>query len=137
MSLEQRLETMHTESLVPHTVTPASQKVVVVNGSPEILELLETVLDAGRYDMVFVEASQHAYSRIKHVQPDLVILCVDLGELDGFHLLSMLKLDAETRHIPIVTYTGGPLPAGDEDDEEDQAAEDEFPSVTRQPMTMN
>ena len=91
---------MHTESFVPHAAVPEPQKVVVVNGSPEILELLETVLDAGRYDMVFVEASQHAYSRIKHVQPDLVILCVDLGELDGFHLLSMLKLDAETRHIP-------------------------------------
>lgn len=128
---------MHTESLVSHAAVPEPQKVVVVNGSPEILELLETVLDAGRYDMVFVEASRHAYSRIKHVQPDLVILCVDLGELDGFHLLSMLKLDAETRHIPIVTYTGGPLPSGEEDDEEDQAAEDEFPSVTRQPMTMN
>jgi len=128
---------MHTESFVPHAVAPAPQKVVVVNGSPEILELLETVLDAGRYDMVFVEASQHAYSRIKHVQPDLVILCVDLGELDGFHLLSMLKLDAETRHIPVVTYTGGPLPSGDEDEDEDQTADDDFPSVTRQPMTMN
>ncbi len=128
---------MHTESLVSHAAVPAPQKVVVVNGSPEILELLETVLDAGRYDMVFVEASRHAYSRIKHVQPDLVILCVDLWELDGFHLLSMLKLDSETRHIPIVTYTGGRLPAGDEDEDDDQAADDEFPSVTRQPMTMN
>jgi len=32
-----------------------TQKVVIVNGSPEILELLENVLDAGRYDIVFVE----------------------------------------------------------------------------------
>ena len=128
---------MHTESFAPHAATPESQKVVVVNGSPEILELLETVLDAGRYDMVFVEASRHAYTRIKHVQPDLVILCVDLGELDGFHLLSMLKLDSETRHIPIVTYTGGELPSGDEEEDEDQTADDDFPSVTRQPMTMN
>ena len=53
---------MHTESLVSHAAVPGTQKVVVVNGSPEIIELLETVLDAGRYDMVFVEASQHAYS---------------------------------------------------------------------------
>jgi len=128
---------MHTESLVSHAAVPGTQKVVVVNGSPEILELLETVLDAGRYDMVFVEASQHAYSRIKHVQPDLVILCVDLGELDGFHLLSMLKLDSDTRRIPIVTYTGEPLPPGDDDEDDDQTADDDFPSVSRQPMTMN
>ena len=28
---------------------------VIVNGSAEMLELLETVLDAGHYDVVFVE----------------------------------------------------------------------------------
>ena len=35
------------------------QKVVVVNGNTEVLGMLETVLDAGRYDMVFVESSDH------------------------------------------------------------------------------
>lgn len=82
-----------------------AQKVVIVDGSPEILELLETVLDAGRYDVVFVESSQHAYSQIKRVQPNLVILCVRIDDADGFQVLSMLKLDEETRAIPILTYT--------------------------------
>ena len=83
----------------------ALQKVVVVNGSPEILEMLETVLDAGRYDMVFVESSGRAYSRVRHVQPDLVIVCMRIDDVEVFQLLSMLKLDAETRRIPVVTYT--------------------------------
>ena len=81
------------------------QKVVVINGNTEVLGMLETVLDAGRYDMVFVESSDHAYSQIKKVQPNLVILCTRIDELDGFQLLTMLKLDAETRDIPILTYT--------------------------------
>ena len=72
----------------------ATQKVVIVNGSAEILELLETVLDAGHYDVVFVESSQHAYSQIKRVQPNLVILCVRIDDAEGFQVLSMLKLDA-------------------------------------------
>lgn len=83
----------------------AAQKVVIVNGSPEILELLETALDAGHYDVVFVESSQHAYSQIKRVRPNLVILCVHMEDLDGFQVLSMLKLDPETRGIPVLTYT--------------------------------
>ena len=87
------------------TATTAAQKVVIVNGSPEILELLETALDAGHYDVVFVESSQHAYSQIKRVRPNLVILCVHIEDLDGFQVLSMLKLDPETRGIPILTYT--------------------------------
>jgi len=82
-----------------------AQKVVIVNGSAEILEVLETVLDAGHYDVVFVESSEHAYSQIKRVQPNLVILCVRIDDADGFQVLSMLKLDDDTRSIPVLTYT--------------------------------
>jgi PleD family two-component response regulator len=83
----------------------SSQKVVIVNGSTEMLELLETVLDGGRYDVVFVESNEHAYSQIKRVQPHLVILCVRIEDPEGFQVLSMLKLDEETRGIPVLTYT--------------------------------
>lgn len=89
----------------PTAVRVATQKVVIINGSPEILELLETVLDAGHYDIIFVESSEHAYSQIKRVKPDLVILCVSMSDGDGLQVLSMLKLDEETRSLPIVTYT--------------------------------
>ena len=85
--------------------TSAAQKVVIVNGTSEMLDLLETVLDAGHYDVVFVESSQHAYSQIKRVQPNLVVLCVRIDDADGFQVLSMLKLDEETRQIPVLTYT--------------------------------
>src|SRR6266704_1542683 len=89
----------------PAAAATTAQKVVIVNGSPEMLEMLETVLDAGHYDVVFVESSEHAYSQIKRVQPNLVILCVRIDDADGFQVLSMLKLDAGTRDIPILTYT--------------------------------
>jgi CheY-like chemotaxis protein len=81
------------------------QKVVVVNGNTEVLGMLETVLDAGRYDMVFVESGDRAYSQIKKVLPNLVILCTRIDELHGFQLLTMLKLDPDTRDVPVLTYT--------------------------------
>jgi PleD family two-component response regulator len=83
----------------------AAQKVVIVNGTVDILELLETALEAGHYDVVFVESNRHAYSQIKRVRPDLVILCVAIDDLDGFQVLSMLKMDEDTRTIPVLTYT--------------------------------
>ena len=85
-------------------VTPV-QKVVVVNGNTEVLGMLESVLDAGRYDMVFVESGEHAYSQIKKVLPNLVILCTRIERLEGFQLLTMLKLDPQTRDIPVLTCT--------------------------------
>lgn len=108
------------------TVAAPVHKVVVVNGNSDVLGMLESVLDAGRYDMVFVESGTRAYSQIRKVLPNLVILCTRIEELDGFQLLTMLKLDPETRHIPVLTYTtefeGQELesslsPVGDDDDQ--------------------
>jgi len=126
------MQMMQTPRRSPET---SLQKVVVVNGSPEILEMLETVLDAGRYDMVFVESSARAYSRVRHVQPDLVIVCMRIDDVEVFQLLSMLKLDAETRRIPVVTYTTN-LEADGEEPENDVVEEDEFP-IARPTMPMN
>jgi PleD family two-component response regulator len=110
------------ESAAPH---PAMQKVVIVNGSTDMLALLETVLAAGHYDVVFVESSEHAYSHIKRVQPNLVILCMSLEDHDGFQVLSMLKLDNETRRIPVLTYAT---------EFEGQEVEEEFPETSEMEM---
>lgn len=82
-------------------------KVVIVNGSPGILDMLDTALNAGQYSVVFVESTEHAYSQVKRVQPNLVILCVRMDEHEGFHVLSMLKLDGDTRNIPVLTFATG------------------------------
>lgn len=98
-----------------------TQKVLIVNGSSDVLEALEPVLDAGNYDVVFVESSAHAYSQIKRVRPDLVILCVEIDDAEGLNVLSMLKLDADTRDIPVVTYTSAGPDESADDHEESEA----------------
>ena len=124
-----------TESLRSRPDTTVAQKVVIVNGSAEILELLETVLDAGHYDVVFVESSAHAYSQIKRVQPNLVILCVHIDAPESFQVLSMLKLDAETRDIPVLTYTTEQ--EGDDSDEEIAEPSDGAIFAPKPAMRMN
>jgi CheY-like chemotaxis protein len=96
---------MNTSEVTLTRATRPVQKVVVVNGAPDVLELLESVLDGGRYDLLFADASSHAYSLIAREQPHLVVLCTTIDRADGFQLLSMLKLDHRTRDIPVVTYT--------------------------------
>jgi PleD family two-component response regulator len=115
---------------LPHAATATiAQKVVIVNGSPEMLDLLETVLDAGHYDVVFVESSEHAYSQIKRVQPNLAIICVSLDEADGFQVLSMLKLDEETRGIPVLTYMSEHGHDELEEENADPSDEELFPAA--------
>ena len=94
-----------TDVRVPTTVRHTSQQVVVVSKQSQLNGLLETVLDAGQYDVVFVESTEHAYSHIKRLTPRLIIVCLDIDDMDGFQVLSMLKLDADTKDIPVVTCT--------------------------------
>ena len=94
-----------TNASTPMTVRSTSQQVVVVSKQSQLNGLLETVLDAGQYDVVFVESTEHAYSHIKRLTPHLIIVCLDIDDLDGFQVLSMLKLDDETKAIPVVTCT--------------------------------
>jgi DNA-binding response OmpR family regulator len=99
------------DARTPITVRSTSQQVVVVSKQSQLNGLLETVLDAGQYDVVFVESTEHAYSHIKRLTPHLIIVCLDIDDLDGFQVLSMLKLDNETKGIPLVTCT---MPQDDE-----------------------
>jgi CheY-like chemotaxis protein len=102
------------------TSATGTQKVAIINGNPEILALVENVLSAGHYDIVFVESVAHAYSHIKRVQPNLVILCVHFDNMDGLQVLSMLKLDEETRGIPVLTYTAGYEAQESEEEQEEE-----------------
>ena len=102
----------------------ATQKVVVVNGSHELLKRLELLLDAGHYDIVFAADLERAYSEVKKVRPDLVILCLALDDPMAFQVLSMLKLDPDTARIPMLTCTTED-PLGQPADE----PEDEGPDV--------
>jgi CheY-like chemotaxis protein len=97
-------------------LTQTVQNVVIVNGNAAILDMVEMALDAGHYDVVFVENSRHAYSQIKRVLPNLVILCLQVDDMDGFQVLSMLKLDEDTKSIPVLTYTTQVESSGDQEE---------------------
>jgi CheY-like chemotaxis protein len=92
--------------------------------------------------MVFVASNAEAYSQIKREQPNLVVLCLQSNHVEGFQVLSMLKLDEATRRIPVVTVSTeaqdpGDVPelAQDGEDDGDEAPEGFF--ARRAPVTMN
>jgi PleD family two-component response regulator len=80
------------------------QKVVVVDGGIEMLGGLEAMLHAQRYQMLFAQSNDLAYSQIKKARPNLVVLCGGIEQVEASQLLTMLKLDPDTRGIPLLTY---------------------------------
>jgi CheY-like chemotaxis protein len=48
---------------------------------------------------------EHAYVGATHTLPLLLLLDLNLPQLDGYQVLSRLKTDDRTRHIPVVILT--------------------------------
>ena len=112
----------------PSLKTQTLRTVLVVGRPGQIVP--DSAFNSLDYDVVVVEPLARAYSQIKRVKPTLVVLCLAFGDIDGCHLLSMLKLDGETASIPIRT-------CGVIDAETDESEEDESNPFKNLPLSMN
>jgi PleD family two-component response regulator len=80
------------------------QLAVFVGGGPESLAVVESVLDGRAYDVEFVASDDEPYATVAALKPDLVVVSLKLGDISGFQLLTMLRLDPETASIPVLSY---------------------------------
>src|SRR5205823_4589969 len=80
----------------------AGKSVVVINDSPELLELAEILLRDEDWDVKVALTGWRALEMIRTTLPDLVILDVRLPDVSGWDILQALKLDARTSSIPVL-----------------------------------
>jgi CheY-like chemotaxis protein len=86
-----------------------SRRLVAVSEDAHHAELVEALLDEPNdYDVIAVESLAHGYSRIRHLAPDAIIVLLEMDDPAACQLLSMLKADGNTSHIPIITWVRRP-----------------------------
>jgi len=93
-------QTAHISTYQP---APRTRSVAVVSHNPD-QHVVNAILAAVDHEIVLVEPTVHAYSHIKHLRPDLVIVCMSSSDAEGCQVLSMLTLDRETARIPVLAY---------------------------------
>lgn len=76
--------------------------VVVVNDSPELLELAEMLLRDEDFDVKVAQVGTGALALIRTTRPDLVILDVRLPDVSGWDILQALRLDPATARLPVL-----------------------------------
>jgi CheY-like chemotaxis protein len=80
-----------------------SQYILVVDDIPNILELMETTLKfKGGYRVDTARNGEEALAIIERERPALVITDILMPKIDGFNLVHRLRLNPETRKIPVV-----------------------------------
>ncbi|MGH2484539.1 MAG: response regulator [Ktedonobacterales bacterium] len=83
-----------------------AQRILVINDTPEILELFEELLAGEGYEVVLYSFATHDTDEILRHHPDLIILdYIFGGERQGWQLLQKLKMRRETAKIPVIICT--------------------------------
>lgn len=75
---------------------------LVVEDIPDILNLLDTTLKFKGYRVVTARDGQEALEIIQREHPALIITDILMPKMDGFNLVHKLRIDPETRKIPVI-----------------------------------
>jgi hypothetical protein len=92
----------------PAAVSPGSDEertVLVIDDDPNALDLLGRTLQGAGVRVVTASDGQEALRLAKTLQPTAITLDVIMPGMDGWEVLRELKLDPETRDIPVIMVT--------------------------------
>jgi len=78
---------------------------LIAEDDPDIRKLLETTLTFRGYRVVAVHNGREGLESIQKERPLIVIADIMMPQLDGFGLVHRLRIDPETRNIPVVFIT--------------------------------
>ena len=80
-------------------------KILVVDDQDLNLRIIEAILVPMSYAVFFARDGLEALEMTKSISPDLILLDVMMPKLNGFDVTRKLKMEEETRGIPIVIVT--------------------------------
>ncbi len=86
-------------------------KVLYVEDNPTNVRLLQQIFD--RYPQLELEVAEEAFLGIykaRSLNPDLVILDINLPGMDGYEVLSVLKNDPSIAAVPVIGLSANAMP---------------------------
>jgi len=83
----------------------ANARILAVDDSPTILEMIKAILQSGGYDVITAADGAEALETARAEIPDLILLDVMLPKLDGYRVCRLLKFDQKYKSIPIIMLT--------------------------------
>jgi CheY-like chemotaxis protein len=79
-----------------------SKRILIVDDTLQLLQTIQDVLVDRGYEVEACDLSAEACEMAREMQPDLILLDVNMPGMSGWEVLEVLRLSPETRHIPVV-----------------------------------
>ncbi|MBS4098351.1 MAG: response regulator [Sulfuricella sp.] len=88
--------------------TEAKPKVLVVDDDPAVRNYFTQLLQEQGYEVITADDGQAALSAAKNYQPDLITMDLAMPVMDGRTAITLLRADADLKHIPIMVISAIP-----------------------------
>jgi CheY-like chemotaxis protein len=87
------------------------KQILIIDDQSQLLSLMRRILEDEQYQVHILQNGNDAFSQMKALLPDLLILDLKLGNISGQDVLKQLKEDSITAEIPVIVYTAAVLEA--------------------------
>src|ERR1700741_5469105 len=78
------------------------RKIIVVDDNEDILEIIKLILEGYDYEVVTLADGGLLFDSIREFKPDLILLDIMLGNMDGRELCKAMRENDETKDIPVI-----------------------------------
>ncbi len=90
-----------------YKTNPLPQNILLIDDNPEDLRSMQNAIQGNdKLQILTAKSGEEGLKLISTLQPDAVILDLNLPDMDGFDLLQKMHNDFRLRHIPITILAG-------------------------------
>ena len=97
-----------------HITGEQKQRILVVDDSEDMRDLLQRLLERAGYHVVLAEDGQASLTQAKRHHPDLVLMDLSLPDMDGWEAVRHLRKMREFATTPIIAVTAHVSPREEE-----------------------
>ena len=80
-------------------------KILVVEDDPLISRMYQKIFAFEGFDVEMAADGEEGWEKVKKVNPTLILLDIMMPKMNGLQVLEKLKLDPDTKKIPVVMLT--------------------------------
>ena len=80
--------------------------ILAIDDEMDSIEFIKSVVEDDNIDFHYANDGDEGLEKAKEINPDLIILDVQMPKQDGFVTFWELRKDEKTKHIPVVFLTG-------------------------------
>lgn len=81
------------------------RKILYIEDNEQNIYLVRFILEKYGYEMHEAREGREGIDRASDVQPDLILLDIQLPQMDGYAVARALRQNPELAHVPIVAVT--------------------------------